>query len=384
MSRLVAVLGVLAACGSAPVENGGYTHDHPPRTFTAHALGDWQVSPTVAYPGKQDDIFFPSDAVGYYGNGSGNLYRTADRGATWTQVLSKPGTYWRAIGFSDDKHGFAGNIGPDMFPGVADTQLLYRTDDAGATWTPVTLPNADGARGVCAIDIIGVDTVNAGHRLHKEIVHVGGRVGGPASLFGSSDGGATWERLPLPPEVAMILDVKFLDGNTGFLFAGSDPDTSKSNGLILKTDDSGHSWKVVYQSKRPYELMWKGTFSSRRIGYATLQNYTGETAAQEPTAGITPVAQRYVVKTTDGGNTWNELPVTSDATMQEFGVGFVDDQHGFIGAVPTGFATSDGGATWTPAPGMPKAANKLRVVRTGDRARVWAIGVDVRYLDFGP
>jgi photosystem II stability/assembly factor-like uncharacterized protein len=385
-AALLVASSLAAACGSPATSGpGSVTIEpvrHPARTFSLHALGDWRVSGTDAYPGKQDDIYFPSEAVGYYGNGSGNLYRTSDHGTTWTQVLSKPGTYWRALGFLDEKHGFAGNIGPDSFPGVTDATLLYRTDDAGATWKPVALPDAAGARGVCAIDILAVDAVNAGHRLHKQIVHVGGRVNGPAALFASDDAGAHWQRLPLPPEVAMILDVKFLDANTGFLFAGTDPDAAASHGLIEKTTDSGHTWKKVYESSRAYEIMWKGAFPSRKIGYATLQNYSGETAAQDPNAHVTAEPARFVVKTTDFGDTWRELPVTSDNAMQEFGIGFIDDLHGWIGAIPTGFETTDGGNTWRPAPGMPKAANKLRIVHEGEtRARVWAIGVDVRYLD---
>ena len=385
MCRAAAVaLVALAGCGAAPPKIGtGSGSGSGSTEKPLVAKGDWITSPTEKYPGKQDDVFFPSPQVGYYGNGAGKLFRTADGGASWTKVLDKPGTYWRALGFLDERRGFAGNIGPDAFPGVSDETLLYRTDDAGATWTPVALPDAAGARGVCAIDILAVDAVNAGHRLHKEIVHVGGRVGGPAALYASDDGGGTWRRLALPPEVAMILDVKFVDVSTGFVFAGSDPDVTASHGLIEKTTDSGRTWRKVYESARPYELLWKGAFPTRQVGYATLQNYTGEAAA-DPEAHVTALAARFVVKTVDGGETWRELPVTSDATMQEFGVGFVDERHGWIGAIPAGFETTDGGATWTPAPAMPKAANKLRIVRDGAGAHVWAIGLDVRHLDLAP
>lgn len=376
-----ALLTLLVACGGAatPVRNT----PPPPPEHPLVPAGDWQVSKTEVYKGKQDDLYFVSAKVGFYGNGAGKIFRTDDGGASWKQVFSKPGTYIRALGFLDDKRGFAGNIGPDSFPGVTDTTLLYRTDDGGGSWQAVALPDADGARGVCAIDILSIDAVNAGHRLHKEIMHVGGRVGGPASLHASDDGGATWKRLPLPAEIAMILDVHFVDVSTGFVFAGSDPDVTKSNGVIAKTTDSGRTWKIVYRSARPFELMWKGSFPSRAIGYATLQNYTGE-AAQDPEAHVTPVAARFVVKTTDGGDTWRELPVTQDAAMQEFGIGFVDDRRGWIGALPNGFATTDGGATWVAVKTMPLAANKIRVVRDGAGAHVWSIGLDVRHLDLLP
>lgn len=231
---------------------------------------------------------------------------------------------------------------------------------------------------MCAIDILALDTVNAGQRLRKELVFVGGRVNGPASLFASDDAGGTWRRLALPPAIAMILDVKFLDPSTGFIFAGSDPDSAKSHGLIAKTSDGGRTWRTVYQSQRPHELMWKGSCPTRRTCYATLQNYSVQAQASDATP------KRYVVKTEDGGDTWRELPLVEDPKVQQFGVAFVDERHGWVGAVPTGFETSDGGATWSPVKSMPMAANKLRIVRDGDRASVWAIGLDVRHLDLVP
>jgi photosystem II stability/assembly factor-like uncharacterized protein len=367
------VLGLVFACGG---KTPAVTVKPPPADVTLVATGDWQLSPSEPFRGKQDDIAFASPKRGFYGNGDGKIFRTDDGGATWKMVLEQKGTFVRAMGFLDDKRGFAGNLGPDAFPGVTDTQLLYRTDDGGDTWKPVVLPDLEGARGVCAIDILAVDAVNAGHPLHKELVHVGGRVGGPAALFRSDDGGGTWARLKLPPQIAMILDVKFLDPSLGFVFAGSDPDVAKSHGLIARTQDAGRTWQVVYESQRPFELMWKGAFPSRLVGYATLQNYSADAAAPHP--------KRYVVKTEDGGATWKELVMVDDVNVRELGIGFVDDKHGWVGAIPNGFETLDGGATWKAVESMPKATNKIRVVRDGDRAEVWAIGLDVRHLSLAP
>lgn len=376
MKRLLVFLVACGGGGSAkPV-----TPPPPPPVETPFvATGDWQVSPAEPYRGKQDDLVFSSPKRGFYGNGDGKLFRTDDGGASWQKVLEQKGTFVRAVGFLDDQRGFLGNVGPDAFPGVTDTTLLYRTDDGGTTWKPVALPDVEGARGVCAIDILKVEAINAGVRNPKEIVHVGGRVGGPASLFRSDDGGGSWKRLKLPPEVAMILDVKFLDPSNGFVFAGSDPDVATSHGLIARTQDGGATWKIVYDSKRPFELMWKGACPSRQVCYASLQNYSAQ-AARDPKSGVTPENHRYVVKTVDGGTTWTEMPVAEDGSIHEFGIGFVDDRHGWLGAAPHGFETLDGGATWKAVEAMPMATNKIRIVRDGDKAEVWAIGVDVRHL----
>lgn len=373
--RRVLSLVLVAACGGGSTQST--TSPSPitvPRPLVAS--GDWQLSPSEPFRGKQDDLAFATPTRGFYGNGDGKLFRTDDGGATWTKILEKPGTFVRAVGFLDDQHGFFGNLGPDAFPNVTDTNLLYRTDDGGQTWNPVALPDTDGARGVCSIDILTLNTVNAGHNNHKQLVHVGGRVGGPAALFRSDDAGATWKRLALPPKVAMILDVKFLDPSLGFVFAGTDPDVSVSHGLIARTQDAGRTWQVVYESARPFELMWKASFPSRQVGYASLQNYSA--------AGETPDAHRYVVKTTDGGATWKEMPLVEQAEVQQLGIGFVDELHGWVGAMPNGFETKDGGATWAPVLSMPKATNKIRVVRNGAGAEVWAIGLDVRHLTLVP
>jgi photosystem II stability/assembly factor-like uncharacterized protein len=384
MKRLLVVV-VLVGCGSKPSTTAPVKPPVKPEPPVVElvATGEWTAATTEAYRGKQDDIYFVSPQVGFYGNGAGKIFRTDDAGTTWKQVLEQKGTYIRALGFLDDKRGFAGNIGPDSFPGVTDEALLYRTDDGGASWKPVALPDAAGARGVCAIDILAIDTVNAGARLKKEIIHVGGRVNGPASLFASDDGGTSWKRLALPPQVAMILDVKFVDASTGFVFAGTDSDSAKSHGLIVKTTNSGRSWNTVYESQRPHELMWKSACPTRRVCYATLQNYSVQ-ASQDPTSGATPDPKRFVVKSVDGGDSWQEVPLVEDPAVQQFGIAFVDERHGWVGAVPTGFETTDGGATWKPIASMPRAANKLRVVRDGTGAHIWAIGVDVRRLDLVP
>src|SRR5206468_12461499 len=105
---------------------------------------------------------------------------------------------------------------------------------------------------------------------------------------------------------------------------------------------------------------WKMHFPSRRVGYATVQNYEqGRTA-------------RVVVKTVDGGSTWRELPLADDARLQEFGVGFLDERRGWVGGTTTGYETRDGGAHWTPVE-TGRALNKIRIDRQGATERAFAI-----------
>ncbi len=328
----------------------------------------WRLLPTEPYPGKQDDIAFVSTRTGWYGNGAGLLYRTDDGGESWTKVWEQPGTFIRALGFLDADNGFLGNVGVGYYPNVADEQPLYRTRDGGRSWSPIEAENIGLVRGICGIDVLPQQRIFQGELRASAIVHAAGRVGGPAAMLRSLDGGDTWSVLDLGAHAGMILDVKFFSADEGLVCAASSQDMSQANALILRTTDGGASWTPAYRSSRPFENCWKMSFPTRDIGYATVQNYEQGQSA------------RVIVKTTDGGATWRELPLVDDAAVREFGIGFVTEDWGWVGATQGGFETRDGGATWTPVD-FGRAVNKIRIVREGARWRAFAVGVNVARLD---
>ena len=328
----------------------------------------WRRLPTEPFRGKQDDIAFVSPNIGWYGNGSGKLFRTTDGGETWTQVWEQPGTFIRALGFVDARNGFLGNVGTEYYPGVTDTRPLYRTRDGGVTWAPVEAPGIDIVKGICGIDVVHETRIFQGETRTVPVIHAAGRVGGPATMLRSVDGGDTWKVIDLREQAGMILDVKFFDARNGLVCAATSSDTEEGHALILRTRDGGATWTKAYQSGRKFENCWKMSFPSRQVGYATVQNYEQGTT------------KRVVVKTTDGGESWRELPLVDDARVRQFGVGFVDEQRGWVGTTTTGFETRDGGQTWAPV-AMGQAVNKIRVLRAGPGFRAFAIGVQVHRLD---
>lgn len=333
----------------------------------------WHRLDTEPYKGKQDDIYFVDERTGFYVNGKGRVFRTEDGGASWQLAFEKPGTYFRAIGMLDARHGFAGNIGTDYFPGVADTTPLYETRDGGRNWHQVTGLPGPPVKGVCAIDIQRTDFINAGVLDQRTLVHAAGRVGGPAFLLRSVDGGRTWTNIDMRPWAAMIMDVKFFDEMNGLVFAGSDADVEKAHALILRTQDGGATWEVAYESARPFEITWKTSFPTRDIGYATIQSYNRDVGA----------GQQRIAKTTDGGRTWVELALVDDAGAREFGIGFVTPEIGWVGTAKGGYETRDGGLSWSPVELGP-AVNKIRVLPMGDTVRAYAIGSEVRVFDSQP
>lgn len=326
----------------------------------------WQKLDTVPYKGKQDDIYFIDSEQGWYGNGAGKLYQTKDGGQNWQEIWSQPGTFIRALGFIDAQRGLIGNIGTDYFPGVTDEQPLYQTRDGGKSWTKVMYPNGQPVKGICAIDILRNNFINSGVMDQRTIIHAAGRVGGPAQLMRSLDGGENWKVLDLSAHTAMILDVKFFDAMTGFVFGASDADTAKSHARIIMTRDGGQTWHTVYQSKRLHELTWKASFPSREVGYVTIQSYDTNPDNQ----------QRYVAKTEDGGLSWREIELVKDHKVREFGVGFVDNLNGWVGTINGGYQTTDGGKSWRHV-AMGRAVNKIRVIKDRQGVVAYAIGSDV-------
>jgi photosystem II stability/assembly factor-like uncharacterized protein len=331
----------------------------------------WVKQATEPFKGKQDDIHFVDALTGWYGNGEGKLYRTIDGGKSWTRAWTQAGTFIRALGFVDANHGFLGNVGTDYYPGVTDKVPLYETKDGGTTWTPVQAPGIDKVAGICGIDILKRRAIFQGELRDQVIIHAAGRVGGTAWIIRSTDGGASWSVKDLSAVAGMILDVKFHDDRTGFLCAATTGDPEKSSALILRTIDGGASWQPVYQSNRPLENSWKMHWPSRKIGYATIQSYDPSTT------------KRVIIKTVDGGKSWAEIPLVDDAKAREFGIGFVDEKHGFVGTMIGGFETIDGGKSWTRTE-FGRAVNKIRVVKKPDgSSALFAIGVDLHRLDLG-
>ena len=330
----------------------------------------WQKLNTEKYPGKQDDIVFVDELKGWYVNGYGSIYHTKNGGKTWEKQVEKKGSFFRCITFLDSLRGFVGTVGTDYFPNVTDTIPLYGTIDGGKTWNAIDY-SGPYVKGLCAIDVVKEQFINHGNIDYNYHIYAVGRVGSPANLMVSHDNGKTWKSSPVK-KGEMLFDIKMFDKKNGLACSASSANINESNALILKTKNGGKSWKKVYQSKRPFETTWKMSFPTRNIGFATIQSYNPNTT----------VKQQRIIKTIDGGKHWEELNLVEDATAREFGIGFIDENHGFVGTLSSGFETIDGGLTWTKTD-LGRACNKIRFYKLENNKTLGvAIGVDVLKIEF--
>jgi photosystem II stability/assembly factor-like uncharacterized protein len=326
----------------------------------------WNMLKTEPYKGKQDDIYFVNENTGWYINGFGKIFHTADGGQNWDLQLEKKGTFFRCIAFIDSLNGFVGTVGTDYFPNVTDTIPLYKTSDGGKSWEPVNYAGKY-IKGLCAFDIVKEAYINHGEIDYKYHIYGVGRVGSPANFIVSHDNGKSFTSMDMRKYCSALYDIKMFNKKEGFACASSTEAIETSHAVILQTKDGGETWKKVFESKRPFEISWKMFFPSAKVGYATLQSYNPDS---------TVVAQHFI-KTTNGGKKWKEYELCKDHKSRPFGVGFIDENNGFIGTMNTGFQTKNGGGVWTKVD-LGRACNKIRIVKLPNgNIYGYAIGVNV-------
>jgi photosystem II stability/assembly factor-like uncharacterized protein len=117
-----------------------------------------------------------------------------------------------------------------------------------------------------------------------------GRVRGPAWFYKTMNRGQKWIAKDMNGYAAGLVDVYFFTKDSGFAVGLTNVAHQQSQAIILKTADGGDSWDTAYVATRTNEWAWKITFPSRKIGYVSLQR----------DGGLSPV---FILKTTDGGMT---------------------------------------------------------------------------------
>lgn len=289
---------------------------------------------------RHDDIFFVNQDTGWVCNVDGNIYKTSDGGNTWTTQLSQPNTSFRCIGFASPTKGWAGNLGTGRWSPTVDTLPLYSTNDGGATWQAVLNIAGTLPKGICGINVVN-DTV----------VYAVGRVGGPAFLMKTINGGISWQSIDMNSLAFQLVDCKFFSADTGIVVGGfPGPTYNDSKYRILYTTDGGINWQTVASGSDLYQLCWKSYFVNRMVGYVSVESDLSNDSLP-------------VLKTTDGGLTWQEKIFSIHPVSFNQGIGFINDTVGWCGGFGNDLKmTTDGGDTWTSQPAILQNFNRLRKI----------------------
>src|SRR5450432_1830308 len=211
----------------------------PPRAGRARALSGVPSRPNVFYIGFDN----------------GGVWRSTDFGSTWAPLFDDQPTGSIgaiAVAPSDANIIYVGSGAGIIRPDLAVGDGMYKSTDAGKTWTHLVLRDS-GLRNSQMIANIEVDPGNP----NRLFVAALGHPYGPnpeRGIFRSTDGGATFEKVLFKDDYTSGDDVRLdpSDANTvyaglwqqqqGFYENGAFGGTS---GGIFKSTDGGSHWKQL-------------------------------------------------------------------------------------------------------------------------------------------
>jgi len=192
-----------------------------------------------------------SDRDTYYmGACGGGVWRTTDSGKTWRNVSD--GAFGGSIGAvavasSDPRIVYAGGGEKTWRGNVSSGDGVWKSTDAGATWSFVGLPDS---RHISRLRVHPTDpnTVYAA---------VMGHVSGPNAergVYRTTDGGASWQRVLFANEHAGAVDLCLAPDDPRTLYATTWrairlPWTLESGGEgsgVWKSTDGGDSWQPLH------------------------------------------------------------------------------------------------------------------------------------------
>jgi photosystem II stability/assembly factor-like uncharacterized protein len=284
----------------------------------------------------------PSDAnVVYVGTGEANIrgnvaqgngiYRSTDAGATWSHVWKQAGQIGTvAVHPANPDVAFAAVLGRAF--GANPERGVYRTLDGGRTWKQVLTRGAQAGASDVTFDPNNPRKLFAGfweaQRFPWDL-----KSGGPGSaLFVSHDLGETWKRLEgsgLPEGIWGKVGVRVAPSDSRRVYALIEAE----KGGLFRSDDGGESWQLINPTRALRQRAWY---------------YTCLTIDPR-NADVVWFPQVPMLKTIDGGKTvleatgggWDYHDVWIDPT---------DPARMVVGSDAGVSLTNDGGANWRRPP----------------------------------
>ena len=291
------------------------------------------------------DIAFPTEDVGYLVAELGQVWKTADGGRSWTQIMDlRFPYYWEGVVAFN-----ANDVVVSGFNDMTTAGVLCWTHDGGETWEPmISLGPGPAYRVRFANARDGLVMQSASH-VDPNIAHY------------TTDGGLSgpdWTQTIPDPDGAWF----------GNQFSLLDNLHARTSGITFCSSlNGGVTWAC---NGRSIDAIFDGPVFF-------YDDNTGWVGGGE----IMPNVQGWVHRTTNGGETWSDRTLNAPWPIRE--MRFISPQTGWAagGDVYSGvggiFYTADGGRTWSldlDSRGHEMDACDSRSVPGG--YRIWCAGYD--------
>ncbi len=291
----------------------------PALTETGHSVDWFVLDASHVWIQKADFENFPH---------GGFLYRTFDGGITWITI---------DVPFSEGQMSFLnesnGWMLADLGVGAGSNAVaVYQTTDGGAAWSLKFINDPNHASESDSLPLGGLKYGLTPLNMQTAFIYGVVYAPGTAYLFRTDDGGAAWSpvSLLLPPNSAnaelTIEQISFTTANDAFLLLRNTSDPIST--AIYVSNDSGTTWSLAptlipgsgeadflsaneaifynrdeFYVTRDAAQTWNNVspdidFSEIFIGMDFLDTSTGYVITQDPTN------HRSLYRTGDGGATW--------------------------------------------------------------------------------
>jgi photosystem II stability/assembly factor-like uncharacterized protein len=182
----------------------------------------------------------------YFGSVDGGVWKTINGGTTWRNVTDGVSTIASvgaiAVAASDPNVIYVGGGEADLREDWTYGDGMYRSTDAGRTWTHLGL---DDARHIARIV---VDPRDPDRVLVAAMGHASGR-NTTRGVFRSTDGGKSWQRVLYANDSTGAIDVAMDPSNPRILYAAlwhmqrTPWGFTAGNGSLWKSTDGGDTWR---------------------------------------------------------------------------------------------------------------------------------------------